>query len=66
MTLEMACTDLRNFRAKTVGAVFKNVFDKKRPMMALEGAHMRMQGILGFGTQGVCVQRLALGQRLRR
>ena len=27
MTLEILCTDLRDFRTKSVGAVFKNVFD---------------------------------------
>ena len=31
MTLEILCTDLRDFRAKSVGAVSKNVFYKKRP-----------------------------------
>ena len=29
MTLEILCTDLRGFRAKSVGAVCKNVFCKK-------------------------------------
>ena len=31
MTLEILCTDLRDFRTKSVGAVSKNVFYKKRP-----------------------------------
>ena len=29
MTLEIVCTDLRDFRAKCVGAVSKNVFLQK-------------------------------------
>ena len=31
MTLEILCTALRDFRAKSVGAVSKNVFCKSRP-----------------------------------
>ena len=31
MTLEILCTDLHDFRAKSVAAVSKNVFNKKRP-----------------------------------
>ena len=41
MTLEILCTDLCDFRAKSVGAVSKNVFTKSVLMVALEGDHVR-------------------------
>ena len=31
MSVDILCTDLRDFRAKIVGAVSKNVFCKNRP-----------------------------------
>ena len=31
MTVEIVCNDLRDFRANSVGAVSKNMFDKNRP-----------------------------------
>ena len=37
MSVEQVCTDLRDFRAKFVGAVSKNVFEKIGLMVALYG-----------------------------
>ena len=37
MTLEILCTALRDFRAKSVGAVSKMCFAKISPMVALDG-----------------------------
>ena len=37
MSVDILCTDLRDFRAKSVGAVSKNVFEKIGLMVALYG-----------------------------
>ena len=37
MTLDILCTALRDFRAKSVGAVSKNVFEKIGLKVALNG-----------------------------
>jgi len=44
MTLEILCTDLCDFRAKSVGAVSKNVFCKNWPYGGARGGHVRKQG----------------------
>ena len=43
MTLEILFSDLRNYRAKTVGAVSKNGFRKNWPHGGARGAHVRKQ-----------------------
>ena len=37
MIVDILCTDLRDFRAKSVGSVSKNVFEKIGLMVALYG-----------------------------
>ena len=37
MSVDILCTDLRDFRAKSVGAVSKNVFEKNGLKVALNG-----------------------------
>ena len=45
MTLEILCTDLCDFRAKSVGAVSKNVFNKKRPGGGTRGGPYEKAGL---------------------
>ena len=45
MTLEILCTDLCDFRAKSVGAVSKNVFYKKRPDGGARGGPCEKSGL---------------------
>ena len=45
MTLEILCNDLRDFRAKSVGAVSKNVFCKNRPHGGARGGPCEKAGL---------------------
>ena len=61
MTLEILCTDLRDFRAKSVGAVSKNVFYQKRPDGGARGGPCEKSGcdLAPKECVCVCVQSLA-------
>ena len=45
MTLEILCTNVRDFRAKSVGAVSKNVFCKNRPYGGARGGPGEKAGL---------------------
>ena len=58
MTVEILCTALCDVRAKSEGAVSKNVFYKNGPHGGARRGPCEKCG-LWFGRQGVCVQSLA-------
>ena len=45
MTLERLCTNFHDFRAKSVGVVSKNVFDKGRPGGGARGGLCEKSGL---------------------
>ena len=57
MTLEIMCTDLRDFRTKSVGAASKNCFAKIGLMVALEEGHVRNQvEVVVWHVRSVCAK----------
>ena len=58
MTLERLCTNFRDFRAKSVGVVFQNVFDKGRPGGGARGGPCEKSGleVVIWHPRCVCVK----------